>query len=71
MSEVESFRGVQDTGNPVLDSTVNYLMSKDQTPIEFAENVHAMFLKLAELEPGGLKVRSAGGAVKSVTKLSR
>lgn len=49
--------GVQDTGNPVLDSTVNILrtfncgVAKDT----FLRELHAVVLELAEKEPGGLK----------------
>lgn len=62
MSDGESCRGAQDTGNPVLDSTVNYLMSKSHS-LEVAKKVHALFLELAQQEPGGLKFRGAGGMI--------
>jgi hypothetical protein len=50
---------VQNTGNPVLDSTVNITIAlalgKYSNPLDALETVHAMVLKIAEKEPGGLK----------------
>ncbi len=45
----------QSTGNPVLDSFVNLLVALKQIPSpEKSESIHAMLLKLAKQEPGGL-----------------
>lgn len=47
----------QNTRNPVLDSLVNIITSSSnrQWDAEEVEAMHALLLKLAEKEPGGLK----------------
>jgi hypothetical protein len=56
----------QDTGNPVLDSTINAVTSGVHIPpgpiADALRAVHAVILELAAKEPGGLKVRSTNGA---------
>jgi len=54
-------RSVQHTGNPVLDSLVNLISAmSDRTWKEKSiEEMHALLMKLAEAEPGGLR-RHAG-----------
>ncbi|KKL71817.1 hypothetical protein LCGC14_2091080 [marine sediment metagenome] len=52
MSEVRS----QNTGNPVLDSLVNLMAEHNSRANEgVLESIHAILLKLAEQEPGGLR----------------
>lgn len=46
----------QDTGNPVLDSTVN-LLRGTQWNVDALREVHKILLELAEKEPGGLQRR--------------
>lgn len=48
---------VQDTGNPVLDSTVNLLMSKPNYSLapDHLREVHKVILELLELEPPSQK----------------
>lgn len=58
----------QDTGNPVLDSTVNLAMAflagggtlNADTIETIVGEIHPKILEIAKLEPGGL--RSPGGA---------
>lgn len=56
-------QGVQDTGNPVLDSFVNIMASEPRmfNSDEKIRAMHKMLLELAEKEPGGLKLRKASG----------
>jgi hypothetical protein len=66
MAEKNSI-GFQDTGNPVLDSTINVVASGVHIPATWnlpdtLKVVHAVVLELAKQEPGGLKVRSKDGA---------
>jgi hypothetical protein len=70
MSEKCSQRGnVQNTGNPVLDSTVNIVMaivagqSEGDVVIPKLEEIHETILKLAVKEPGGLKNWSGATAL--------
>lgn len=55
--------GTQNTGNPVLDSTVNILRavhpSVAHKPAVIA-NVHAAVLQIALKEPGGLRRQATG-----------
>lgn len=48
-------RSFQDTGNPVLDSTVNLLSSRGVMSKQAIAEVHAAILAIAKLEPGGLR----------------
>lgn len=56
--------GVQDTGNPVLDSTVNLASSMELRQFDHLRALHAIVLELAEAEPGGLMRRGSNGALK-------
>lgn len=51
--------GVQDTGNPVLDSTVNIIsaiaMGGHLGAVTLIEQVHTQMMDLAKKEPGGLR----------------
>jgi hypothetical protein len=62
--EVKTRSGVQDTGNPVLDSVVNLLSGRTHFSREDILNLHEIVLSLAAKEPGGLKrradIRSSG-----------
>jgi len=56
--------GTQDTGNPVLDSTVNLVAALGGlSSLDDVETLHEMVLRLSQKEPGGLKARSANGAL--------
>lgn len=55
--------GMQDTGNPVLDSVVNLFCSRPRTSIAELKNIHPIVLELAKQEPGGLKRRSTNGVL--------
>jgi hypothetical protein len=59
--------GCQDTGNPVLDSTVNIIIARSghATP-SLIQEIHATILELAAKEPGGLRYRGAQGAARVV-----
>jgi len=55
MSEkTQVVHGVQNTGNPVLDSTVNVYMASGAAHGAI-KSIHALLLELAKQEPGGLK----------------
>lgn len=56
---------VQDTGNPVLDSLVNIICA-GRSQLSGMESLHERLLKLAEKEPGGLRVRIQGGRLEQV-----
>jgi len=52
-------RGVQDTGNPVLDSLVNVWCAVGASwNAEAVSAVHAHLLEMASQEPGGLISRT-------------
>jgi len=62
--------GCQDSGNPVLDSTVN-IMRALYSPLHDGwqaqiEELHSILLKLAAKEPGGLRARVIGTQVQKV-----
>lgn len=58
-------RPMQDTGNPVLDSFVNFLMVRPGFDInqENLDILHGYLLKLAAKEPGGLKIKNGYTAI--------
>jgi len=55
--------GMQDTGNPVLDSMVNIACSDllSAENMDALPQLHKILLELAGKEPGGLKARSGDG----------
>jgi hypothetical protein len=56
MDEKRTIVACQDTGNPVLDSLVNLRIGMPgDWPDGGLERMHALLLKLAALEPGGLR----------------
>lgn len=61
--------GVQDTGNPVLDSMVNLIVASNYNPeAEALKALHNVLLELAQKEPGGLRARGHEGALNLVEK---
>ena len=66
--------GCQDTGNPVLDSTVNILcacgIGGRNFTMKTVEELHATLLTIAQKEPGGLACRGTGGLRAAETKVS-
>lgn len=61
MPDQKLSHGVQDTGNPVLDSTINLVMATGGVTLETLRNIHTMVLELAAKEPGGLARRGKEG----------
>jgi len=59
--ERSSNSGMQDTGNPVLDSVVNIISSAGRSDAERIREVHKVILGLAGKEPNGLKRRGRAG----------
>lgn len=58
--------GMQDTGNPVLDSLVNMACAQLCSGRSVAKDLpghHKILLELAAKEPGGLKVRAKDGVL--------
>lgn len=64
---LQSSGTVQDTGNPVLDTTANILRAylhagKSMNGFsELAKGIHQMVMEMAEKEPGGLVRRNLAG----------
>lgn len=53
--------GVQDTGNPILDSVVNLYLARAWP--DGIESVHKIVLEMAAKEPGGLMRRGKDGSL--------
>ncbi len=56
--------GMQDTGNPVLDSLVNLVQGAPGIANNL-EKTYTLLLELAKKEPGGLNRRGKDGTLRS------
>jgi hypothetical protein len=67
--------GCQDTGNPVIDSTVNifraFVSGRSTVSLDQLRPLHAALLELAEKEPGGLFKRLGAGGAQTAASLAR
>ncbi|KKM88430.1 hypothetical protein LCGC14_1258800 [marine sediment metagenome] len=62
--ERSSNSGMQDTGNPVLDSVVNALRGVEDLKPHDITGIHQAILQVAQKEPGGLERRPGGNQVR-------